>query len=210
MKPSRRQAAGEGHGVLLGNADIEAAVGKFLGEQIEPGAGRHRRGDGDDLVVLARFLDQALGEHLGVLRRAAFGFGLRAGGDVELDHAVIFVGGGFRRRIAFALLRDDVDQDRPDLGIAHVAQDRQQMIEIMAVDRPDIIEAEFLEQRAAGDIAARMFDRAGDGAIPALRQMLGELLADIAQLEIGAARAAAATDRPTWRRPAARSTCRCR
>ena len=162
-------------------------LGNSLREQIEPGAGRHRRGDGDDLVVLARFLDQALGEHLGVLRRAAFRFRLRAGGDVELDHAVIFVGRGFRRRVAFALLRDHVHQDRSDLGVAHVAQHRQQMVEIVSVDRPDVIEAEFLEQRAAGDVAARVFDRAGDGAIPALGQMLGELLADVAQLQIGAA-----------------------
>ena len=146
-----RQAGREGHRVLLGDADVEAAVGEFLGEQVEPGAGRHRRGDGDDLVVLARLLDQALGEDLGVVRRAALGLGLRAGGDVELDHAVIFVGGGFRRRVALALLRDDVDQDRPDLGVAHVAQHRQQVVEIVAVDRADIVEAEFLEQRAAGD-----------------------------------------------------------
>ena len=101
--------AAERYCVLLGDADIEAAVGKFLLEQIEPRARRHRRGDGDDLVVLARFLDQALGEYFGVLRRAALGFGLRAGGDVELDDAVIFVGRGFRRRIAFALLRHDVN-----------------------------------------------------------------------------------------------------
>ena len=53
------EAGGEGHGVLLGDADVEAAVGKFLGEQVEAGARRHRRGDGDDLVVLPRLLDQA-------------------------------------------------------------------------------------------------------------------------------------------------------
>ena len=64
-----REARRERHGVLLGDADVEGALGEFLAEQIEPGAGRHRGGDGDDLVVLARFLDQALGEHLGVGRR---------------------------------------------------------------------------------------------------------------------------------------------
>ena len=121
----------------------------------------------DDLVVLARFLDQALGEHLRILRRAALGFCLRAGGDVELDHAVIFVGRGFRRGVAFALLRDDVHQDRTALGVAHVAQDRQQVVEIVPVDRPDVIDAELLEQRAAGDVTARVLDGAGDGAVPA-------------------------------------------
>ena len=55
--------------MLLGDADVESAVGEFLAEQVEAGAGRHRRGDGDDLVVLAGFLDQAFCEHLGVARR---------------------------------------------------------------------------------------------------------------------------------------------
>ncbi len=180
LEALRRQSAGESHRVLLGDADVEEALREFLGEQIEPGARRHRRGDGEDMIVLARFLDQALGEDLGVLRRAALRLGLRAGGDVELDHTMIFVRGSFRGRVAFALLRDHVHQDRPDLGIADVAQHRQQVIEIVAVDRPDIIKAEFFEQRATGDVGARMLDGAGDGAIPALRQMLGELLADVA------------------------------
>ena len=158
LEAFRRHAGGEGHRMLLGDADVEGALGKFLLEQVEPGARRHRRGDGDDLVVLARFLDQALAEHLGVVRRAALRLGLRAGGDVELDHAVILVGGVLGRGVALALLRDHMDQDRPDLGVAHVAQHRQQVVEIVPVDRADIIEAELLEQRAAGDIAARVFD----------------------------------------------------
>ena len=61
-----RQPGGKGHRVLLGDADVEAALGEALGELVEAGAGRHRRGDGDDLVVLLGFLDQRLGEGLGV------------------------------------------------------------------------------------------------------------------------------------------------
>ena len=188
LKPSVAKPAGKGHRVLLGNADVEAALGELLLEQIEPGARRHRRGDGHDLVVLARLLDQALAEHLGVLRRAALRLGLRAGRHVELDHAVILVGRGLRRRVALALLRHHVHQDRSDLGVAHVAQHGQQMVEIVPVDRPDIIKAELLEQRAAGDVVARVLDRARDGAVERLGQMPGQLLADVAQLQIGAAR----------------------
>ncbi len=187
LEALRGEAGREGHCVLLGDADIEGALGELLLELVEPGAGRHRRGDGDDPVVLARFFDQRVAEHLGVLRRAAFGLRLRAGRDVELDHAVVLVGGSLGRGVAFALLRHDVNEDRPDLGVAHVAQHRQQVIEIVAVDRPDVIEAELLEQRAASDVTARVLDGAGDGAVPALRQMMRELLADVAQLEIGAA-----------------------
>ena len=45
------EAGGEGHRVLLGDADIEAALRESVAEQVEPGARRHRRGDRDDAVV---------------------------------------------------------------------------------------------------------------------------------------------------------------
>ena len=73
LEAFRGQARGEGHAVLLGDADVEGALGELLGEQVEPGARRHGCGDGNDLVVLARLLDQALGEHLGVGRRVRLG-----------------------------------------------------------------------------------------------------------------------------------------
>ena len=57
-----REAGGEGDAVLLGDADVEGALGELLAEQVEAGARRHRGGDGDDLRVLARFRDQAVGE----------------------------------------------------------------------------------------------------------------------------------------------------
>ena len=95
--------------MLLGNADIEAAAGKFLGEEIKPGAGRHGRGDGDDFVVLPGLRNQRLGKHFGVGRRAA-GLRLRlgAGRDVELDHAMVFVGRTLGRRVAFTFRGDNM------------------------------------------------------------------------------------------------------
>ena len=80
-------------------------------------------------------------------------------------------------------------QDRPDLGVAHIAQHRQQMIEIVAVDRPDIVEAQLLEQRAAGHIGARVLDRPRDRAVERLGQMMRQLFADVAQLQIRMPRA---------------------
>jgi hypothetical protein len=38
-------------GVLLGDADVEEAVGERLGEPVEAGAGGHRGRDRDDPVV---------------------------------------------------------------------------------------------------------------------------------------------------------------
>ena len=63
------EARGEGHRVLLGDADIEGALREPLGEEVEAGARRHRRGDRDDPVVLLRLADQALREDAGVGRR---------------------------------------------------------------------------------------------------------------------------------------------
>ena len=46
-----RQTAGKRHRMLLGDADVESAVGKGLAEKVDAGAGRHGGGNGDDLVV---------------------------------------------------------------------------------------------------------------------------------------------------------------
>jgi hypothetical protein len=124
--------------------------------------------------------DQRLAEDARVGRRVALGLGLRAGDDVELGDAVILVVRGLGRGVALALLRHDMDQHRPaDVGVAHVLQHRQQMVEIMPVDRADVVEAQLLEQRAARDIAAGvLLDRARNGAVEALGQALRQLLAE--------------------------------
>jgi hypothetical protein len=71
--------------------------------------------------------------------------------------AVIFVrrrlGGG----IALALLRHDMEQHRAFLGVADILQHRDQMVEIVTVDRADIVKAQLLEQRAPGRHAAGIF-----------------------------------------------------
>ena len=46
---AHRHARGGGDRVLLGDADVEAAVGEALGERQQPGGAGHARGDGDDL-----------------------------------------------------------------------------------------------------------------------------------------------------------------
>ena len=188
LEPLGSQPAGERHRVLLGDPDVEGALGKLLGEEVEARAVRHRRGDGDDLVVLPRLGDEALGEHARVGRRVRLRLHLRAGDDVELGDAVILVVGGLRRRVALALLGHDVHEDRPLLGVAHVLQDGQQVIEVVPVDRADVVEAQLLEPRAALPEMTRVFLHARGAPLPALRQLLGELLGDVAQVEVRAAR----------------------
>ena len=65
---------------------------KFLLEQIDASAGRHRGGDRDDAVVLPGFADQAFAEHLLVGRRLGVRLVLLARENVEFGNAVILVG----------------------------------------------------------------------------------------------------------------------
>ncbi|MNW13434.1 hypothetical protein D3C71_2113870 [compost metagenome] len=50
-----------------------------------------------------------------------------------------------------------MDQDRALGGVADILENRDQVIQIMPVDRADIIEAELLEQGAAGEEGAGEF-----------------------------------------------------
>src|ERR1700716_1140244 len=60
------------------------------------------------------------------------------------------------------------------------------MVEIVTVDRADIVEAEFFEQRAAGDEPARIFLDRQRALFQELRQRFGKLLDALAQRAIGA------------------------
>jgi hypothetical protein len=87
------QPSGERNGMLLGDTDVEASLREDFGEAVEPGSRWHRRGDGDNLRVGARLLDQSVREHLGVARGRACGGGLlRTGNHVEAADAVELVG----------------------------------------------------------------------------------------------------------------------
>ena len=140
------------------------------------------------LWILAGFLDQALAVDLLIGRRGRLGLHLRAGRHVELDDAVILVGRLFRRLVALALLGHDMDEEWTVLRVADVLQHRQQMIDVVTVDRADIEEAEFVEQRAAGDEAAGVFF---DGDRALLQHPAGKAFRDlpnhVAQAAIGAA-----------------------
>ena len=182
-----RQAGRERHRMLLGDADVEDAVGKLALHPIEPGPVGHGGGNGDDLLVPARFVDQRVGENPGVGGRVGLWLGLGAGNDVERGDAMILVVGGLGRGIALALLGHHVHEHRTALHVAHILQDRQQMVEIVAVDRPDVIEAELLEQGAAGPEAAAVFLGAPRLVVEELRQPARELLGGVAQRAIGLA-----------------------
>ena len=152
-----RHTGGEGNRVLLGNADIKGAVGIGFCEFIQSRTRRHGGGDGDDFVVPRRFLNQCFGKNAGIAGRTRLGFLLLTGHHIKFRHAVIFIGRGLGRRIAMALFGDHMHEHRAVLHLLDVFQYRQQMVEIMAVNRTDIVKAHFFKQRAAGHEAACIF-----------------------------------------------------
>ena len=78
-------------------------------------------------------------------------------------------------------------QDRPHLGVAHIFQHRKQVIEIVSIDRTDVIESEFLEQRAARHEPASELLYLERFLVEDLRQPFRQLLTDLAQRQIRAA-----------------------
>src|SRR5690606_40469268 len=112
-------------------------------------------GDRDDLRVVIGPLYQFLGEDLGVAGGAGLRrLGLETGDYVDLDRRVVLVSGVLGRRVALALLGDDVDQHRLVDDVAGVLQDVDQGVHVVTVDRPDVIEAQLLEEGPPGDHAA--------------------------------------------------------
>ena len=84
------------------------------------------------------------------------------------------------------------------------------MVDVVAVDRADIEEAELVEQRAAGDEAARILLHRQRALLEHFRgHALDDALEDCAA-DDSRARRRGGRDRRRARRPAARSTCRCR
>ena len=141
-----RHARRGGDGVLLGDADVEEAIGEVLLERQQPGRAGHRRRDGDDPRVELGGLDDGLGERLGV----AGGHGLgRAHLRVEhrcvVEVLLVVVLGG---RVAAPLLREHVHHDRT-LGrqLLGVAERLLEVGDVVAVDRADVPHAERLEER---------------------------------------------------------------
>ncbi len=173
----RRESGGKRHAMLLGDADVEGAAGEFSLELVEPGARRHCRGDRHHLVVAPSLGGERSRENGGVGWRAAAGaLVLLTRDNVELDHAMIFVGRRFSRSIALALLRHDMDQHWPFFRIADILEHLDQGLDIMTVDRADVIEAKFLEQGAAGHESAGIFLDLARGAVERTRHRPGELL----------------------------------
>ena len=183
-----RETCRERHGVLFGNADIECPIGKARPERVEPGSAGHGGRHRDDFGVVLGLRNEALGEYLGIGRGRRLRFHLDASRHVERVDAVIAVRRSFGWGIALALARLDVDEDGSLLAIPYVLQDRQQLVEIVPVDRANVVKSEFLEPGSALPERAGVFLDPGRAAFPLLRKPFGKLFGGVPEVEIRAAR----------------------
>ena len=149
-----RQACGEGDGVLLGDADVEVALGELLLEAPQTRALAHGRRDAHQTRLGARHVAQPVAEDLGVARLDRAGRRTRADTHrgIELAGPVIQHRIGLGQLVSLALARDHVQELRA-LERLQVLQGGDQRVEVMAVDRANVVEAELLEHRARHDHA---------------------------------------------------------
>ena len=132
--------------MLLGNADVVVAVGKALLELDQPRAFAHGRRDAHQPAVVRGHVAEPLAEDL---REGLLGH--RGGLDqphlrIKLAGPVVGHRVGLGQLVALALLGHHVQELRA-VKLLEVLQRRHQRIEVVAVDRPDVVEAELLEQR---------------------------------------------------------------
>ena len=147
-EPAHGHARGGGDGVLLGDADVDDALGPSLLERAQAGRPGHGRGDGHQIgPALAQF-DHRPGEDLGEAAGSpAWGSGghVEAGRVVEAPLAV-----GLGRAVAPSLLGEDVDDDRP-VVLRGEGEDALHPGHVVAVDRPHVADTEVLEEAGGAD-----------------------------------------------------------
>ena len=143
--PLRRQPAGKKRGVLFGDADVEVAGRMRLGKMRKSCPARHRRRDGDELLIGLREFRQRLADdfRIGWSRSRSSLTAL----DLVFAEAVKFVGLFNSRFVAFAFLGQNVQQHRLFLRLQKLEGPCQQR-DIVAVDRSVIAQAEFFKNHA--------------------------------------------------------------
>ena len=175
---ARGQARGESDGMLLGDADVEVAVGKLLRKANQPRALAHGGGDGDQFGVASRGRASPAPEHLRVARFFGVGGGGRQRrlGGVEFADRMETHGVVFRRQIAFAL--DGLDVHELGLGVAEsLAQHVDQGDRVVPVDGPDVLQAQVGEGgKKGGGVEARFAQPRLDKALQSRFEALGRLV----------------------------------
>ena len=153
--------------VLFGDGDIVVALGKALGKLHHAGALAHGGRDTDEPLVRLGHVAEPLTENVLVFgpglaqrgRKWVGGLwplgGLRIGLGLDLVDRVIPDRVLFCRQEALAFHGADMQKLRP-FEVLHIFQGVNQLRQVVAVQRPDIVEAQLLEQGAGSDHTLHM------------------------------------------------------
>ena len=182
----------QGHGMLLGNGDIEIAARIFLGKTHQTRALAHGRGDAHQQRLGGGGIAQPVAEDIGVGRFFRCGLGRQALGRIKRPHGVVADLVAFSRLVALALGGHDVQQLRA-LGVLQALERGQQQGQVVTIDRAGVMETHLLKRGGGHEHAFPLFfpafDKAGRGAAALVTE---DLLAALAQRIEGAAGGGAA------------------
>ena len=129
--------------MFLGDADIVVALGHFLFEDLEFRAAGHRCGDRDELRIIFCDVGDGAAEEVRAGRRVGGGGGAIV--DLISAEAVKFPRIVERGLVAAAFFGDDVKDDRL-VERLEVFEGADQQRDVVAVDRAEVAEPEFLEK----------------------------------------------------------------
>ena len=132
--------------MLLGNADVEIALREALLELDHARALAHGRRDADQARVLRRHVAQPLTEDLGKAELGRHRRLLQPDLGVELARAVVGHRIGLGQLVALALFGYHVQELR-SLEVLDVFQRRNEGVQVVPVNRADVVEAELFKQR---------------------------------------------------------------
>ena len=152
-------AGSKGHRMLLGDADVVVTPGKALMKLDHARAFAHRRRDTDQARIVLGHVAQPAAKYLGEgLLGGHAGF-LQAHRRVKLARAVVGNRVGLGQLVALAFFGHDMQELRARAGghqMPDVFQRGNQRLQIMAVNRADVVEAKVLKQRGGHDHALGM------------------------------------------------------
>ncbi len=135
--------------VLLGDADVVHAVREGLGEPVQADGLEHGGGDGDDVLALLAEPDHLLAEDGGPVGAGGGDRQARVGVDPAdgVEAVRLVLEGGL---VAAALLGEAVHDDGAAEPLG-AGQRGLQGLDVVAVDRADVLQAEVLEHALRGD-----------------------------------------------------------
>ena len=180
--------------VTLRYADVEEAVREARGKRRKPRSVAHRRSQRDDAGVFLRELAQRLAENLAPAGRRLCLLAVRRKREVdclrrrrpwERANAVPCSRVFLRGAVAVPLLRDDVEKNGA-VFLLRGRERRDERREIVAVNRPEVVEAELLEPDVAehhrlepvlDPVDEPVEEREPERAADLLRHVLGAVVA---------------------------------